>query len=66
MLAIHSISQPGPFRAYFQQRTPAGKNKMPSLVAVGRNLLTTIYAVLRTGQPYDPAFHSSQLAAVAS
>jgi transposase len=45
MLAIHVISQPGPFRDYFQQRTRAGKNKMHSLVAVGRKLLTIIYAV---------------------
>ena len=27
MLAIHSVSQPGPFQDYFQQRTRAGKNK---------------------------------------
>jgi transposase len=65
MLAIHIISQPGPFRDYFQRRTQAGKSKMHSLVAIARKLLTTIYAILRTGQPYDPAFHSTRLAAAA-
>jgi transposase len=65
MLAIHSASQPGPFRDYFQQRTRAGKNKMHSLVAVGRKLLTIVYAILTTGRAYDPAFRSARLAATA-
>jgi transposase len=65
MLAIHSVSQPGPFHDYFQQRTRAGKNKMHSLVAVGRKLLTIIYAILTTGRAYDPAFRASRLAATA-
>ncbi len=60
MLAIHTVSQPSPFREYFEQRTQARKNKMHSLVAVGRKLLTIIYAILRTGQAYDPAFRSGQ------
>jgi transposase len=56
MLAVGVISRPGPFRDYFAGRTAAGKNKMDSLVAVGRKLLTTIYAILKTGEPYDPNF----------
>ncbi len=56
MLAVGVISRPGPFRDYFAARTAAGKNKMDSLVAVGRKLLTTIYAILKTGEPYDPEY----------
>jgi transposase len=57
MLAIHVISRPGPYQDYFLRRTAAGKNKMDSVVAVGRKLLTTTYAILKTGRPYDPTFH---------
>ncbi len=54
MLAVGVVSRPGPLRDYFEGRTAAGKNKMDSLVAVGRKLLTTIYAILKSGTPYDP------------
>lgn len=60
MLAIHVISRPGPYQEYFQRRTAIGKRKMDSIVAVGRKLLTTIYAILKTGRPYDPTFSSAQ------
>ena len=58
MLGVHCVSQrgPAPYRLYFLRRTAAGKNKMDTLVAVGRKLLTTIYAILKTGQAYDPAY----------
>ncbi len=56
MLAVHAVSRPGPFQEYFQRRTAAGKNKMDTIVAVGRKLLTTLYAILKTGRPYDPSF----------
>ncbi len=58
MLAVGAVRHPGPYRDYFDQRTAAGKNKMDSLVAVGRKLLTTIYAILKTGRPYDPAYRA--------
>jgi hypothetical protein len=29
---------------------------MDSLVAVGRKLLTTMYAILKTGHPYDSGY----------
>jgi transposase len=58
MLAIHVISRPGPYQDYFARRTAAGKHKMDSVVAVGRKLLSTIYAILKTGLPYDPAYHT--------
>ena len=56
LLAVGAVRHPGPYRDYFDRRTAAGKNKMDSLVAVGRKLLTTIYAILKTGRPYDPAY----------
>jgi transposase len=61
MLAVHAVSRPGPFQDYFQRRTAAGKHKMDTLVAVGRKLLAILYAILRTGRPYDPAFRSRGL-----
>ena len=57
MLAVRSVRHPGPYRAYFDGRTAVGKNKMHSLVAIGRKLLATIYAILKTGRPYDRAYH---------
>lgn len=56
MLAVGVVSRPGPLRDYFEGRIAAGKNKMDSLVAVGRKLLTTIYAILKSGTPYDPEY----------
>ena len=56
MLAVGAVRHPDPYRDYFLRRTVAGKNKMDSLVAIGRKLLTTIYAILKTGRPYDPAY----------
>ena len=29
---------------------------MDTLIAIGRKLLTTIYAILKTGRPFDPAY----------
>ena len=56
MLAVGAVRNPGPYRDYFLRRTLAGKNKMDTLVAVGRKILTTIYAILKTGRAYDPAY----------
>src|SRR5215472_1958851 len=56
MLAVGAVRYPGPSQEYFLQRTAAGKNKMDSLAAVGRKLLTTMYAILKTGYPYDPSY----------
>lgn len=54
MLAILSVKVVPSFRDYLQHRTAAGKKKMHTIVAVGRKLLSVIYAVLKTGRPYDP------------
>jgi transposase len=56
LLAIVAVRHNAAYRAYFDQRTTAGKNKMNTLVAIGRKLLTTIFAILRTGRPYDSAY----------
>jgi transposase len=56
MLAVQSVSAYGlpVYRAYFARRTAAGKNKMDTLVAVGRKLHTTIYASSRPAAPTTP------------
>lgn len=55
MLAIQAVRSVPAYKEYFQQRTAAGKKKMHSIVAVGRKLLSVIYAVLKTGKPYQAA-----------
>ena len=60
MLAVGAVRHPGPYRDYFLRRTLAGKNKMDSLVAVGRKILVATYAILKTGRPYDPACASER------
>ena len=66
MLAVGAVSHPGPYRDYFDRRTVAGKNKMDALVAIGRKLLTTTYAILKSGRPYDPAYPSAARALLAT
>jgi transposase len=56
MLAVSAIRYPGRYRDYLDRRTNERKNKMHSLVAIGRKLLSTIYAILKTGRPFDPAY----------
>jgi transposase len=60
-LAIHTVSQPGPYRDSFQRRTAIGKNTMDTLVAIGRKRLTTSYAIRKSGQPYDPTYRPACL-----
>ncbi len=54
MLSIQAIHRVPAYRSYFQQRSAAGKKKMHTVMAVGRKLLSVIYAILKTGRPYDP------------
>lgn len=53
MLAIRAVGFVSPYREYFRRRTNAGKKKMHTIVAVARKLLSVIYAVLKTGRPYN-------------
>ncbi len=69
MLAIMAVKTVPAYRDYMQRRTAAGKKKMHTIVAVGRKLLSVIYAVLKTGRPYTPeggASHSSPCTALTS
>lgn len=54
MLAILAVNVVPAYRDYFQRRTAAGKKKMHTIVAVGRKLLSVIYAILKTGRPFNP------------
>jgi transposase len=54
MLALLAIRWVEEYRDYFQARVKQGKNKMKTVVAVGRKLLGVFFAILRTGQAYDP------------
>lgn len=54
LMAVGAVRWVDEYRAYFYQRVESGKNKMKTLVAIGRKLLSVFYAVLKTGQPYDP------------
>lgn len=54
MLAIFAVNRVPPFKDYLRRRTIAGKKKMHTIVAVGRKILSIIYAVLKTGKPYNP------------
>jgi transposase len=60
MLAIRASNSVPAYRDYFVRRTAAGKKKMHTIVAIGRKLLSVIYAVLKTGKPYNHAGGTSQ------
>jgi transposase len=60
MLAVAAVRWVPEYRDYFQRRVDAGKNKMKTMVAVGRKLLCTIRAILLTGQAYDGKRYLSQ------
>lgn len=62
LLAVAAIRWVAEYRTYFQQRVAAGKNKMKTMVAVGRKLLCAIFAILLTGQPYNPNRYLSRSA----
>jgi len=69
MLAIMAVKTVPAYRDYLRRRTAAGKKKMHTIVAVGRKLLSVIYAFLKTGRPYTPeggASHSSPCPALTS
>ena len=69
MLADMEVKTVPAYRDYLRRRTAAGKKKMHTIVAVGRKILSVIYAVLKTGRPYTPeggASHSSPCPALTS
>ena len=54
MISINAAHKVPEYQAYYQCRLAAGKHKMKTLVAIGRKLLSVFYAILKSGQPYDP------------
>ncbi len=64
MWAIAAVRWVPEYRTYFQQRVARGKSKMKTLVAVARKLLSVLFAILRTGQPYDPQHYLQYQAAL--
>jgi len=65
MLSILAIRMVPRCREYFQRRVMEGKAKMHILVAVGRKLLSTLYAMLKRGAPYDPNWEDNSRIALA-
>jgi transposase len=55
LMAVGAVRWVEEYRHYFYQRVDGGKNKMKTLVAIGRKLLSVFYAVLKTGRAYDPS-----------
>ena len=47
MLSILSIRNVPRYREYFERRVKEGKAKMHILVAIGRKLLSALYAILK-------------------
>jgi transposase len=60
MLSVAAVRWVSEYRDYYHRRVAAGKNKMKTIVAVGRKLLSVIFAVLRNGQSYDPERYLQQ------
>jgi transposase len=54
MLSIFAIQFVPRYRVYFQRRVSEGKAKMHIIVAVGRKLLSALYAMVKTGMAYEP------------
>ena len=65
MLSIVAVRILPRYRAYFERRLKQGKPKMHILVAVGRKLLSTFYAILKTGIPHDPNWEENRHFALA-
>ena len=66
MLAMNSILTPGIYKTYYERRVAAGKSKMHSLIAVARKILCAIFAILKSGRPFDPALYETSGKAPAS
>jgi len=65
MLSIFAVQRIPRYREYFQRRVSEGKAKMHILVAVGRKLLSALYAILKKGIPYDPNWEENSRLALA-
>jgi len=65
MLSIVSVRTVPRYRAYFQRRVAEGKAKMHIIVAVGRKLLSALYAILKNAHPVTPNWEVNRHLALA-
>ena len=65
MLSIFAVQFVPRYREYFQRRVSEGKAKMHIIVAVGRKLLSALYAMLKSGMAYDPNWEENSRPALA-
>ena len=65
MLSVFAVKLVPRYREYFQRRVSEGKAKMHILVAVGRKLLSALYAMLKRGVAYDPNWEENSRLALA-
>jgi len=65
MLSIFAVQFVPRYREYFQRRVNEGKTKMHIIVAVGRKLLSALYAMLKNGVAYDPNWEENSRLALA-
>ncbi len=65
MLSVLAVRMVPRYREYFERRVREGKAKMHILIAVGRKLLSVLYAMLKRGVCYDPNWEENCHLAVA-
>ena len=65
MLSICAIKSVPRYREYFEPRVSEGETKMHIVVAVGRKLLSALYAMLKMGTAYDPNWEVNRRLALA-
>jgi len=65
MLSIFAVQFVPRYREYFQRRVNEGKTKMHIIVAVGRKLLSALYAMLKNGVAYDANWEENSRLALA-
>ena len=65
MLSVLATRMVPRHREYFQRRVREGKGKMHILVAVGRKLLSFLYAMLKRDVSYDPDWEGNRRIALA-
>ena len=65
ILSVGSIRVVPRYRAYFERRVEEGKAKMHILIAIGRKILSTFYAILKRNIPYDPNWEENRRLALA-
>ena len=65
ILSVGSIRVVPRYRAYFERRVKEGKAKMHILIAIGRKIPSTFYAILKRNITYDPNWEENRRLALA-